>query len=75
MLDTIKFLLQLTVQFTAKLFTINVGFTSLGVLLCIIYILLPVMLAIINSLKHQIISDITDEYITNRRKEERRSKK
>lgn len=75
MLETIKFLLQLALQLAAKLFTINVGFTSLGVLLCTVYILFPVMLAIINSLKQQIVSDISDEYVASRRKDERRSKK
>lgn len=75
MLETIKFLLQLASQLIAKLFTIDIGFTSLGILLCIVYILLPIMLAIVNSLKHQIVSEIDDTYEIRRRKDERRSKK
>lgn len=62
MLDILKFLLDFTIKFISKLFTINVGFTSLGVVFCIVNILLPIMLVLINSLKHQIVSSVNDDF-------------
>lgn len=73
MLDCLKFLLSLVAKFIAKLFTINVGFTSLGVVFAIVYILLPIILVIANSLKHQMVSDFTSDIYSSDKK--RRSKK
>lgn len=73
MLETIKFLLQYCIKFLASLFSINIGFTTLGNLFCIVYILFPILLSVINSLKHQIISEADKDFDTLKSK--RRSKK
>lgn len=61
MLTVLSFILSCVVQFISMLFTIDVGFTNLGTLMCIIYILLPVMLFIVNFIKVQLVEEF-DEY-------------
>lgn len=61
MLQVLTFILNCVVQFISMLFTIDVGFTNLGTLMCIIYILLPVMLFIVNFIKVQLVEEF-DEY-------------
>lgn len=52
MLDCIKFFLMQTINFISMLFTIDLGNNlNLGLLLCIVFIFLPMMLRIINFLK------------------------
>lgn len=58
MIEVIKFLLSLVIQFITKLFSINIGPMSLGTLFSIVYILFPIILVITTMLKHQIVSDI-----------------
>jgi len=62
MLECLKFIFNLILQFIKMLFSIDVGFTNLGVLMCIVYIFLPVVLIIINFLKVQIIEEFDDAY-------------
>ena len=57
MLEVIKFLLNVTIEFISMLFTIDLGFTNLGTLMCIIYIFLPVMLFIVNFIKIQVLDE------------------
>lgn len=66
MLDTLKFFFKYTLDFISMLFTIDVGFTSLGVLMCIVYIFLPVILAIVNFLKSQVIDELNERYDESR---------
>lgn len=76
MLDVFKFIFNCVVQFIEMLFTIDVGFTNLGVLMCIIYILLPVMLFIVNFIKIQLMGELDDYYdnkVYYKRKERRQS--
>lgn len=62
MLDVLKFIFKCILDFIKMLFTIDVGFTNLGVLMCIIYIFLPVVLIIVNFLKVQLIDEFDDAY-------------
>lgn len=64
MLDTLKFIFNCIIDFISMLFTIDVGFTNLGTLMCIVYIFLPVMLIIINFLKNQFLEEFNDRYYT-----------
>ena len=40
MLEVLKFILKCVIQFVSMLFKIDVGFTNLGVVMCICYILI-----------------------------------
>lgn len=62
MLEVLKFIFNLIIQFIKMLFTIDVGFTNLGTLMCIVYLFLPVILTIINFLKRQLIDEFDDSY-------------
>lgn len=66
MLDVFKFIFNCVLEFISMLFTIDVGFTSLGALMCIVYIFLPVVLIIINFIKMQVIEEIDDRYDESR---------
>lgn len=68
MLEALKFVFGLIIQFIKMLFTIDVGFTNLGTLMCIVYIFLPVILTIINFLKKQLIDELDDSYDIKHRK-------
>jgi len=65
MLDTLKFIFNCVLEFISMLFTIDVGFTNLGALMCIVYIFLPVVLFIINFIKKQLVEEF-DDYYDNR---------
>lgn len=71
MLDCIKFLLDCCITLLNKLFSIDMGFTSLGVLLCIVNILFPAMLMIIGFAKQEALTLFAKEYYDD----EKRSKK
>lgn len=57
MLDVIRFILRFVADFISMLFTIDLGFTSLGVLLCIIVFFFPLVLFIINLVKYKVRGD------------------
>lgn len=57
MLDTLKFIFRMLVQFISMLFEIDLGFTNLGALLCIIVFFFPLLLSIINILKYKVRGD------------------
>lgn len=67
MLDCLKFLLNLVIKFIAVLFNVNVGFTSLGVVFCIVFILFPIMLAITHFIKTTFIQELDSNFNKNRR--------
>ena len=62
MLDVLKFILKCVIDFMAMLFTIDLGFTNLGALMCIVYIFLPTMLFVVNFLRKQFIDELDDYY-------------
>lgn len=74
MLDVFKFIFNCVIEFLSMLFTIDVGFTNLGVLMCIIYIFLPVVLVIINFIKKQLIEEF-DDYYDNTSENKNRNKR
>ena len=62
MLECLKFIFNCVIEFISMLFTIDIGFTNLGSLMCIVYIFLPVVLIIINFIKKQMIDGLDDRY-------------
>lgn len=52
MLECLKFIFKLVIQFLEMLFEVDVGFTSLGTMMCITFIFLPIILSLVNFLKH-----------------------
>ena len=62
MLEVLKFIFKCVLDFIKMLFSIDLGFTNLGTLMCIVYIFLPVVLIIVNFLKVQLIDEIDDAY-------------
>ena len=54
MLECFEFIFKCIADFIKLLFTIEIGFTNLGVLICICNIFFPIVLMIVNFLKHQI---------------------
>lgn len=64
MLECLKFIFSCIIEFISMLFTIDLGFTNLGALMCIVYIFLPVVLIIINFFKKQFIDEFDDYYDT-----------
>ena len=67
MLEVLKFILNCVIQFISMLFRIDVGFTNLGVVMCICYILFPMLLVIVNFLKSSVIEELDDRYDYERR--------
>lgn len=57
MLEVIRFILKCIADTINMLFTIDLGFTSLGGLLCIIAFFLPLVVAIVNILKFKMRGD------------------
>lgn len=62
MLDCLKFFLTQTTNFMRMLFSIDLGGgLNLGLLMCIVFIFLPMMLRIINFLKMYANDVVADE--------------
>ena len=57
MLDVIKFIFRSIAQFISMLFEIDLGFTSLGGLMCIITFFFPIVLLFVNILKYKMKGD------------------
>lgn len=57
MLEVLKFILKCFAQILNMLFEIDLGFASLGTLMCIIFIFLPLVLLFINILKYKMKGD------------------
>lgn len=66
MFEVLKFIINCILQFCAMLFTIDVGFTSLGIFMCIIFIFLPLVLTFVGFLKATVISELDDRYDESR---------
>ena len=69
MLEVLKFILKSVVQFVSMLFRIDVGFTNLGVVMCICYILFPMLLVIVNFLKSSVMEELNQRYDESRPRE------
>lgn len=70
MLQVIRFLLHTIIDFMRMLFTIDVGNNmSLGLLMCIVFIFLPMMLRIIAFLKRDAMEELNDRYDESRPRE------
>lgn len=69
MLECLKFLLSLVLKFVSALFKVNVGFTSLGVVFCIVFILFPIILAVVNFIKTSFIQELDERYDESRPRE------
>lgn len=70
MLQCVKFILDTIREFIAMLFTINTNDgLNLGLILCLAFIFLPMMLRIINFIKQDAIEEI-DDAIDERRPRE-----
>lgn len=65
MLEVLQFVFKSIIDFISMLFTIDLGFTNLGALMCIVYIFLPLVLIIVNFLKNQLVDEF-DDYYDNR---------
>lgn len=57
MLEVLRLILKTIADFIAMLFTIDLGFASLGSLLCIIAFFFPLVLFVINFLKIRMRDD------------------
>lgn len=51
MFDVLRFIFRCVIQFCEMLFTIDVGFSNLGSVMCVVFIILPLMLVIVDFLK------------------------
>ena len=69
MLEVLKFILKCVIQFVSMLFKIDVGFTNLGVVMCICYILFPMLLVIVNYLKSSVVEELDEKYDESRPRE------
>lgn len=59
MIECIRFILQQLVNFCSMLFTIDIGNNmSLGLIFCIIFIFLPVVLHVLTVIKHSVLGDL-----------------
>lgn len=67
MFEVLKFYIKCITDFMAMLFTIDVGFTSLGMLMCICFIFFPTVLAFIHIIKFVVIDELDDMHDYNSR--------
>ena len=78
MLQVLRFLLKITTDFLKMLFTIDVGDgMNLGLVLCIVFIFLPLVLSVVNFLKGTLIDELDEDYdftTRNKDKKERHKK-
>lgn len=79
MLSVIRFCLNCIVTVARMLFTVNIGDgLNLGLLMCILFIFLPITLRVFKLIRQDAIEELDDEFSHNRllhRKENERRKK
>lgn len=69
MLDVLRFIFSTIIAFMRMLFTIDLGNNlNLGLLMCIVFIFLPMMLRIINFLKQDAMEELNNAYEESRPK-------
>lgn len=66
MLECLAFILNLVLKFLYMLFDIDVGFTNLGVVMCVTFIFLPMVLTVVNFLRGTLIDELDDVYDSNK---------
>lgn len=66
MLECLSFIFSLVLQFLHMLFDIDIGFTSLGTLMCVTFIFLPMVLTVVNFLRKVVIDEIDEKYDSGR---------
>ncbi len=63
MLECLSFLLNLVVKFISMLFTIDIGHNmTLGGLMCVVFIFLPMVLLIVRFLKVVVVDEVDERY-------------
>lgn len=63
MFEVLKFILNCVIEFISMLFTIDIGSNmSLGLLMCVIFIFLPLVIALLNFLKYSFFDELDDRY-------------
>ena len=73
MIEVLKFILKFVADFIKMLFTIDVGSgLSLGLVMCVVFIFLPLVLVVINFLKITLIDEADEAFdFKNRNKKEK----
>ncbi len=75
MLEVLKFIFECVAQFLKMLFTIDVGNgLNLGLLMCVIFIFLPLVLVVVNFLKIVVVDEIDETYDIRRKKRFKKGK-
>lgn len=70
MLSALKFIFKFVADFCAMLFTINVDkHLSFGLLMCIVFILLPIIHRVICFIRQDAIDELNDKYEESRPRE------
>lgn len=68
MIEVLKFILKFVADFIKMLFTIDVGNgLSLGLVMCVVFIFLPLVLIVINFLKTVLVDEIDESYDKTRK--------
>lgn len=63
MIEVLKFILKFVADFIKMLFTIDVGSgLSLGLVMCVVFIFLPLVLVVINFLKTTLVDEVDEVY-------------
>lgn len=63
MIEVLKFILKFVADFIKMLFTIDVGNgLSLGLVMCVVFIFLPLVLVVINFLKTTLVDEVDEVY-------------
>jgi len=75
-LEVISFVLKCIVDFVSMLFTVDIGHSiSLGTLMCVCFIFLPIASYVINFLKGEFIGEFDDFFDTRANKGNNENKK
>ena len=68
MIEVLKFILKFVADFIKMLFTIDVGSgLSLGLVMCVVFIFLPLVLIVVNFLKTVLVDEIDESYDKTRK--------
>lgn len=62
MLEVLKFYIKCIIDFISMLFTIDVGFTSLGMVMCICFIFFPTVIVFVRIIKVVVLDELDDRY-------------
>ena len=74
MFEVLKFIFKITADFIKMLFTIDVGNgINLGLVMCVLFIFLPIFLKLVNFLKGTMLDEVDEAYdfinINNKKKD------